>query len=445
MSQNLRQDFKNKVIDKKNDVDLNSYYQVPRWVAGIRRSMSKASIDIQDYIFYQFSNEWAKDYGVFFVSRLAKDLDYSENTIRKGLKECFDKKIFLVHDMKIEGKLIFKNTIDNQMLLTDILEGRKIIDVDLKSSIKITDKNSIIPFKKSNVFSLKSEGYPFKNEVPPFKIDAIESPKNEGVPLTVVEGKQMQTEGLKPIQSIDIKESQDTHRKNYVIENNIYIEKEVSKEVNEVKQISDLSKKEVLFITYKNLRKNDPEYLELLKTVCDNTSEEVLKDWLDARPFLETQGNIPYYLLNSIQNQRPLPQAYLSKKSEKIKTELFDRWSGVYEKIAGRKINFSMIENNLCEMVSNIIKVFEFTRNYINSKDFEYKCNESNIRQVKVNQEFLQDVCKVLKVSQLQELIRTVLKTDSLKKRNRFLLDLKNVDSIISSIVMINDYASREV
>ena len=140
------------VVKEQSQVnDLNSYYQVPRWTVGLRRRMSKASVDIQDYIFYQFSNEWSKDYGVFFISRLAKDLDYSENTVRKALKECFDKKIFLVHDMKIEGKLILKNTLENQMLLTEILEGKKSIEVDLKSSIKITDKKSILPFKKSNI------------------------------------------------------------------------------------------------------------------------------------------------------------------------------------------------------------------------------------------------------------------------------------------------------
>ena len=420
--------------------DLNSYYQVPRWTVGLRRRMSKASVDIQDYIFYQFSNEWSKDYGVFFISSLAKDLDSSENTVRKALKECFDKKIFLVHDMKIEGKLILKNTLENQMLLTEILEGKKSIEVDLKSSIKITDKKSILPFKKSNIFILKSEGYPFKNsEVPPFK--------NEGVPLSPVEGKQTQSEGGKAIQSIENKETQDTDRKYYVIENNIYIEKdnEVKKEVSEPKQISDLTSKQKIYFTYKNLRKNDPQYLELLKQICNETSEETLKDWLEARPFIEISGNIPYYILNSIQNKRQLPENYLKQKSEKIKNELFKKWSDSYQKIIGRKINYSMIENNLSDLVSNIIKTFDFVRNYFTSKDFEYKCDEKNIRQVKANQEFLKEISKVLKVSELQDLVRTILSNESLKNRSRFLLDLKDINSVISSILMINDYSSKEV
>jgi hypothetical protein len=231
------------------------------------------------------------------------------------------------------------------------------------------------------------------------------------------------------------------------INNNTNNTKEVNAEnnVQEPKQISDLSEKQKLYITYKNLRKNDPEYLELLKTVCNNTSEEVLKDWLDARPFLETQGNIPYYLLNSIQNQRPLPQAYLSKKSEKIKTELFDRWSKPYEKIVGRKINFSMTEKNIAEMVSNIIQLFDFVRNYFTSKDIEFKCNEDNIEQVRINQKELKKVCDVLKVSELQDLVRLVLKTSTIKNRCRFLLDITNVESVISNIIMISDYSNREV
>lgn len=104
-----------------------------------------------------------------------------------------------------------------------------------------------------------------------------------------------------------------------------------------------------------------------------------------------------------------------------------------------------MIENNLSDLVSNIIKTFDFVRNYFTSKDFEYKCDEKNIRQVKANQEFLKEISKVLKVSELQDLVRTILSNESLKNRSRFLLDLKDINSVISSILMINDYSSKEV
>lgn len=257
-----------------------------------------------------------------------------------------------------------------------------------------------------------------------------------------------QLEDIKPVDTIG-HEPQDIYVPflyNTII-NNTNNTKEVNVENNnqEPKQISDLSEKQKLYITYKNLRKNDSQYLELLKTVCENTTEEVLKDWLAARPFLETQGNIPYFVLNSIQNQRPLPEGYLKQKADKTKSDLFDRWAVSYQKITGRKINFSMIENNLSELVADVIKLFSFVRDYFNSKDFEYKCNESNIKQVRVNQEFLKDVCNVLKVSELKVLVETILKNESLKRRNKFLLDLKNIESVIASVSMINDYSSREV
>ena len=107
------------------EISMSSYFQIPRWIKDLRRTMSKASIDLQDHLFYLFSNDWSNGYDVFFIARLAKELDYSENTIRKALNECINKKIFLVHDMGIDGKLILKNNDSNQQLLNDILSSKK--------------------------------------------------------------------------------------------------------------------------------------------------------------------------------------------------------------------------------------------------------------------------------------------------------------------------------
>lgn len=261
---------------------------------------------------------------------------------------------------------------------------------------------------------------------------------------TLSQLKPQDTIGHQP-QDIDVRFLYNTNINNNTISNTEKVE--VKKEVPELKQISDLTEKQKIYCSYKNLRKNDPEYLELLKQVCKETSEEVLKDWLEARPFIQTQGNIPYYILNSIQNKRVLPEAYLIQKVEKTRKDLFDKWSNPYQNILKEKLNFSRIDDSLANLLNQILVSLEQVKTYHNSKLIEFKANETNQKMLELNTKFLQNLINNSSIEMIQELFSKFFHSQNLKNKCRYFRSLKDdsYQSLLNSIQMINHYVSKGI
>lgn len=421
------------VRENNQEINLKSGFMVPRWIIEIRRTMSKASIDLQDYLFYEFSHEWSKDYGLFFIASLATTLKYSENTIRKALKECVSKGIFFIHDLKIRGKVIFKNTLENQDLFQKLDSGELSAEVNLKNSLRFTNENGTIPFIKSQTLSLQTEGLPLKSTT-------TKQTSTEGLPLTVVEGLQTSSEGLKHGESIDNKQSQDRDRKIYDIDN-IILYRENEKAPTE---INSLTEKQKLYITYKNLRKNDSDYIDQLKEIFKENDFNLLQDWINARSYIQTESNIPYYLINSIKNKRALPVEYTRLKIETLRKELFNSWSGIYKATMNSTTNQLKIESSLALFISEILKSLEIVKKYL-SADISLKESICTEKAFIGHQRFLQTVCKNVKPSKLQELVKQYLTTSDLKNRNDYLKSIPSdqITKVINSVIGIEHQSTK--
>lgn len=271
------------------------------------------------------------------------------------------------------------------------------------------------------------------------KKNSVKANDNKG--LEVI--KPQDTTGHEP-QDMDVRFLYNTN-----INNNTSNTKEVNVQnnVSEPKQISDLSEKQKIYVIYKNLRKNDNDYIVLLKEVCNNTSEEVLKDWLEARPFIQTQGNIPYYLLNSIQNQRPLPEAYLTQKVEKTRKELFEKWDKTYQSLFNEKLNFSRVDDSLANLLNQTLTSIEQLKTYHNSKLIEFKADETNQKMLDLNTKFLSNLISNSSIDMIQDLFTKFFNSPNLKNKCRYLRTLKNdsYQNIFNSIPMINHYVQKGI
>jgi hypothetical protein len=215
---------------------------------------------------------------------------------------------------------------------------------------------------------------------------------------------------------------------------------------NDKKTDKPKSEKYKLFEKYLALRPNDSEYKNQLTEVVKETDLNVLQDWYDARPYIQTEKNIPYYVLNAIQNGKSLPSEFLRARNENLKALLFKKHSETYEKITNKKPVFSLIESNLGLITGEIVSSIKAFKDYLGDKS-DKKFDENVIKVAKLHQNYLKTIISKVSLNSLEEMISDILNNNSIRKSHKKLSAIQDteIQSLISSISTLSYQLDKQV
>lgn len=124
MNLNVRESqFKEQGITSLFDRLGCQFYGVPKHLKKVRLKMSSLEINLQDHFFNEFSNKNSPGYGRFQIWKLSEEMECSEKSIARTLKKFEDSNLFILVDLKRDGKLVMLNNEINQRVFQKITDG----------------------------------------------------------------------------------------------------------------------------------------------------------------------------------------------------------------------------------------------------------------------------------------------------------------------------------
>ena len=137
----------NNPISKLNILfgDKKGFIPIPKSSKEIRRTLNRVALLVHETILEKLAINY-QDYGVFFCSQLAREIGSTEKAVSKAIKECVDKKAFLVQDYGTRGKVIFLIKDSNIALLEKIKSGNETVKLSsyLKTILKIGNREKVV-------------------------------------------------------------------------------------------------------------------------------------------------------------------------------------------------------------------------------------------------------------------------------------------------------------
>lgn len=137
----------NNPISKLNILfgDKKGFIPIPKSSKEIRRTLNRVALLVHETILEKLAINY-QDYGVFFCSQLAREIGSTEKAVSKAIKECEEKKAFLVQDYGSRGKVIFLIKDSNIALLEKIKSGNETVKLSsyLKTILKIGNREKVV-------------------------------------------------------------------------------------------------------------------------------------------------------------------------------------------------------------------------------------------------------------------------------------------------------------
>lgn len=130
-----------KQINYKESDNKDTFVQVPKHLLKPRLEMTKTSLNLQDFLFNDLkSQKWSTGIGIYFTNELGKELNVSDISIRRALKECTEMQIFLVYDLELGGKMIFENTEKNKIIYNKLVNKEIFLNIRKLFRVQISEQ-----------------------------------------------------------------------------------------------------------------------------------------------------------------------------------------------------------------------------------------------------------------------------------------------------------------